>query len=298
MTLAKSKEMQEIPKHFLFSKKEINMKVVLSTTKHNYIYGHCFGQAFTNLSFGNPGFYERFKALLEEKPDFDTKHFEKSQLIDNIFGKVKNIDGIIDPEVQFALTTNCGCDEIRKDFNLPKNWYYSFLHNINYKTLMDKSTLLELLSGIMQLGEKCCLRNVRNYEHSRKLKYLPFTISPEYVYYFPLLSTEGIKQGIEIFQKVLDKLLPLMYKIPEILEKMETAIKIEEKIKKLEKESNELKEIFGIDKPEDSFQFQKNILIKKQQELEILLKPFKKKFAFVYKGFKGPKDVMYFQPSY
>src|SRR3989339_688672 len=164
--------------------------------------------------------------------------------------------------------------------------------------LKDKSTLLELLSGIMQLGEKCCLRNVRNYEHSRKLKYLPFTISPEYVYYFPLLSTEGIKQGIEIFQKVLDKLLPLMYKIPEILEKMETAIKIEEKIKKLEKESNELKEIFGIDKPEDSFQFQKNILIKKQQELEILLKPFKKKFAFVYKGFKGPKDVMYFQPSY
>lgn len=155
--------------------------------------------------------------------------------------------------------------------------------------------MLKLLSGIMQLGQKCNLSNYNKYKYSKDLKYLPFILTPNSIRYCPLLHKEGVKQGIESFKKVIDLFIPIINEIPKIIEKMETVIELEEELKNFEESVKDINRTFEINFNLTDYLVQlRNKLSEKQKELETLLRPLSKKFSFVYKGFKGPKDVKMF----
>lgn len=132
-----------------------------------------------------------------------------------------------------------------------------------------------LLSAHLQLGEAFNFRNFANYRRYCGLKFLPFLITREQFQFFIYDPTpDRVKNGISVFQAVLDKLQGLTPLLPEVLRDAYTCVRLDE-----------VQEVSHLIDP---------VLQDANRRLAQWLQPYRKQFGFVYKDLPGSQDTKLF----
>lgn len=132
-----------------------------------------------------------------------------------------------------------------------------------------------LLSGNLQLGEAFSYRNFKNYRQARNLKYLPFVITPEsFVFNVYLPTTERIQEAAFTFGGMLTQLAPLKPSIASVV--------------------RDIHALVVLDQIRDVSSHVEDACQEIQARLDQALRPYTKKFGYVYQGLPGPQDVVRF----